>query len=303
MVLSDFNDFQNWFSISRGLDMVSSFFYATVERSVSIQVPSSPRTNAVLQLPCNASLAQFRSFDLWFPLRKMERCLINIAHRTVPTKMGRPLPGGPAHLHSVLVQGAFFSHLVGAVSRGIRVELGPARLAIEVASICNPNRGAVEHRLQARGVSVGHARADNGSAASQSFGIDISLVLADARLSECTERTAGRTSCGCSRQGRNQPAGGHDRTYTRNGEEAEPGQSTERAACDGANAGAGTGRFRTIILTIQIAVRECARLALLAVLLPFVSIASENADVAVFDAGCFEAIDCCLSVGITIVES
>ena len=56
-------------------------------------------------------------------------------------------------------------------------------------------------------------------------------------------------------KGRNQPAGGNDRTDAWNGEEAEPGQRAERATRNGANPGAGAGCFGAIILAIQLAVR------------------------------------------------
>ncbi len=62
-----------------------------------------------------------------------------------------------------------------------------------------------------------------------------------------------------------------------------PGRSSQRAertASNRANTGSGAGCFRTVITAIEIAIRECAGLALLAVLVPVIGIACENADVA-----------------------
>ena len=62
-------------------------------------------------------------------------------------------------------------------------------------------------------------------------------------------------------------------------------------------------RLSAIIFAIEIAVGKGARLAVRSILVPIISVARENADVAVLDAGCFEAIDRCLSVRIAVVES
>jgi hypothetical protein len=70
----------------------------------------------------------------------------------------------------------------------------------------------IEDRFVPRTICVRHTSRDEGAATADSLGVNVSVFLTDAGLSQCADDTAGCAAGHCDGRGRSQPSGGNDWT-------------------------------------------------------------------------------------------
>ena len=112
---------------------------------------------------------------------------------------------------------------------------------------------AVEDRLDAAGVLVGHPRAHQGAAPADGFRVDLGVAMGDAGANQRAHQAARRGACGGADGGGGQPARGNDRPEAGNGEQAETGQQAGATADHAADAGARRGRGDFIDVSVLFA--------------------------------------------------
>jgi hypothetical protein len=135
--------------------------------------------------------------------------------------------------------------LVPRLRRCVRIQLRPARIAIEIGSVRDPHRSVVHNRVPSASPTARWPRCRRG--------VYVSLFFADAGLHQpavCAACCASRSGSG---QGGNEPAGSNDRPDARNGQKAEPGQRAERATGNSTESRTSSGRLDSIIFAIEIA--------------------------------------------------
>src|SRR5207248_8088856 len=127
------------------------------------------------------------------------------------------------------------------------IETAPSALLVERSAVAEIDRGAVEDRLAAGALGIGHTRGHQRAAAANALGIDIGVFFADAGLGQRANEAAGRAAGNGERRRRGQPASRHNGTEPRYRQQPEAGEETRRAAERGADAGARSGALGAVL--------------------------------------------------------
>src|SRR3954454_16209504 len=200
-------------------------------------------------------------------------------------------------LCSVLaIKVAFRGHLLARVRRGVGIVARPSGLAISGATLANVDRRAIHDGFVLRTLSIGHARRYQSAAATDAFGVDLGIVLANAAFRQRADNAArgAASDRACSRC--RKPSSRDDRTDAGNGQQAETGQQANAAAERSTDACALGSAFGSVVRAVIVTVMVFA-------LVPALGIARHNADIVVREAGGFETSHGFLGIRVGIVQA
>ena len=145
-------------------------------------------------------------------------------------------------LEARLIAATFGVNFALGKSRGRRIKRFPSRILIKLSQLDCVDRPAREDLLCSSTMFVVGLCGNHRSAAADRFGIEVGIALVD---TGCHEGTGDPAHCGAGSAARdgtdcccNEPTSGHHRTYTRDGQHAQAGKSTSRAAGDAADSSA-----------------------------------------------------------------
>uniref|UniRef100_A0A0N4ZXW4 Ubiquitin-like domain-containing protein n=1 Tax=Parastrongyloides trichosuri TaxID=131310 RepID=A0A0N4ZXW4_PARTI len=197
--------------------------------------------------------------------------------------------------------------LTGVSGFTLRIEFGPACLAVDAASRDSIQAATiVQNGLDPRAIRIGRLDADERAAAANALGIDVSVFVAVAGFLERAEKTAGRAAGRRAHRGadggRRQPTRRHHRPQARDRQHAQAGQNADAGAEGAARSRTLAGPFADVIDAVAIPVAQggAGMVLVLMTIMPFFRIVGDNADGRMIKAGGLEFRDG--GQGLVVVE-